>query len=290
MPLRHIGSLLRETVTAWQTHKAGRLAAALAYYSLFSIAPLVVVVVWVAGMIYGPEVADDVRTRLTAAVGSQAAEAIQTLVTGVRRHPQTALETVIVVGGLVFGATGVFRNLKDALNTAWDVPPPSPEEGLPRSLLGFGRTQLLSFIMVLAVGALLIVVLAASSVVTFLAQVASESLPFSGALIQIVDLLGSFIVFTILFGLTFRILPDRPIGWREVGVGAALTSFLFTLGQFFIGLYLGLSRLGSVYGAASSLLVLLVWIYYSAQIYLLGAEFTHIYATRYRKGRQARPG
>jgi membrane protein len=288
--LRQIPALVGATVTAWQVHKAGRLAAALAYYSLFSLAPLAVVVLWVARLFYGDRVAADVQERLTAALGSQAAEAVQTLITGVVRHPQTALETVIVVVGLLFGATGVFRNLKDALNTAWDIPPREAETGFPGALVGIARTQAVSFVMVVGVGVLLLVALAASSVVSFLAQVAAQSMPFSSTLIQIVDLVVSFILFTVVFALTFRVLPDRKITWAEVGIGAAVTSFLFTLGRFAIGLYLGISRLGSVYGALSSVLVLLVWIYYSAQIYLLGAEFTHVYATGFRKGAAAEDG
>jgi membrane protein len=288
--LRQIPALVGATVTAWQAHKAGRLAAALAYYSLFSLAPLAVVVLWVARLFYGDSVAADVSERLTAALGSQAAEAVQTLITGVVRHPQTALETVIVVVGLLFGATGVFRNLKDALNTAWDIPPREAERGFPGALIGIARTQAVSFVMVVGVGVLLLVALAASSVVSFLAQVAAQSMPFSSTLIQIVDLVVSFILFTVVFALTFRVLPDRKITWAEVGIGAAVTSFLFTLGRFAIGLYLGISRLGSVYGALSSVLVLLVWIYYSAQIYLLGAEFTHVYATRFRKEAAAEDG
>lgn len=284
MTLGQVPSLLKETVIQWRRHKASRLAAALAYYALFSLAPVLVVAVYVAGRVYGPE--DSLRQltdQLTRVLGKDAAETVRAMVANVSRRQGAGLITTLVgIATLLLGAAGVFRNLKDALNTAWEVQPRDDGGGYRGMAWGFARSQLLAVSMVLATGILLLVSLVAGSVVTALARVASAYLPVSTTLLQLADLGLFFVLFALLFALTFRVLPERDISWGDVWIGATVTSLLFTLGRFLISLYLSVAGPTSLKGAAGSVLVLLLWVYYSAQIYLLGAELTHVYATRFR--------
>jgi membrane protein len=186
------------------------------------------------------------------------------------------IATVVAVATLLIGASGVFGQLQDALNTVWGV---EPKEG--RGVWGFIKDRFLSFVAVLGTGFLLLVSLVLSSALAALGKWFSGSLPLPEAVLQAINFLLSFIVITGLFALIFKVLPDAKVAWRDVWIGAALTAVLFTIGKFAIGLYLGKSNVASAYGAAGSLVIVLVWVYYSAQILLYGAEFTQVYANRF---------
>jgi len=270
-------SLLKETFDEWNRDKAPRLAAALAYYTAFSIAPLLIVVIGIAGLAFGQEaVRGQLDNQIQGVVGAQAADAIQEMVAGAN-HPQTGMiATIIGIVTLILGAAGLFGQLQDALNTVWGVEP-KPNQGILATI----KTRLLSFTMVLGIGFLLLVSLVISAGLSALQTWMSNTLPFSPAILQILNIVISLIVITAMFAVIYKVLPDVKIAWRDVMLGALVTAVLFTLGKALIGLYLGQSSIASSYGAAGSFVVLLLWIYYSAQLLLFGAEFTQVYATRY---------
>lgn len=270
-------SLMKETFDEWNRDKAPRLAAALAYYTAFSIAPLLIVVIALVGLIYGQEaVRGQLDNQIQGLVGAQAAAAIQELVAGAN-HPDTGIiASIIGVVTLMLGAAGLFGQLQDALNTVWGVEP-KPNQGLMATI----RSRLLSFTMVLGIGFLLLVSLVISAALSAINAWMSSLLPFSPVILQVINLIVSLAVITGLFSLIYKVLPDVKIAWRDVTLGAFVTAVLFTIGKFLIGLYLGQSSIASSYGAAGSFVVLLLWIYYSAQILLFGAEFTQVFARRY---------
>lgn len=276
-PVKTFLSLLKETFDEWNRDKAPRLAAALAYYTAFSIAPLMIVVIAIAGLAFGQEaVRGQLDNQLQGLVGAQAADAIQEMVAGAN-HPETGvIASIIGVVTLILGAAGLFGQLQDALNTVWGVEP-KPDQGIVATL----RARLLSFTMVLGIGFLLLVSLVISAVLSALNAWMTGALPFSPAILQIINLVISLVVITALFAVIYKVLPDVKIAWRDVVLGAFVTALLFTIGKFLIGLYLGHSSIASSYGAAGSFVVLLLWIYYSAQILLFGAEFTQVFARRY---------
>jgi membrane protein len=272
--------LLKETFQEWKDDEALELGAALAYYTLFSLAPLLLIIIAIAGLVWGREaVQGQIVQQIQGLVGRQGAEAVQTMVANAGRQGEKTglLATVIAVATILFGATGVFAQLQSALNHIWDVEP-KPGAGV-RGLL---KTRVLSFGMVLAVGFLLLVSLVVSTALAAVGTYMGSLLP-GGAevLVRILNFAVSFAVITLLFAVIYRYLPDVKIAWRDVWIGAAVTSLLFTLGKSLIGLYLGNSSVASSFGAAGSVIALLVWIYYSAQILFFGAEFTQVYATRY---------
>jgi len=275
--MKAIFELLKETVSEWQKDKASRLAAALAYYTIFSLAPLLIVVVAIAGFAAGREAAmgllDD---QIQGLVGRESADFIQEMLKNARQPEGNLLATIIGVVTLLLGAMGVFGQLKDALNTVWGIEP-KPTNGI----IAFLRGNLLSFTMVLGIGFLLMVSLVLSAILAAVGNFTTNLLPGAEFVMQIVNFLIGFAITTLLFAMIYKILPDTPIAWRDVWIGAAITSLLFSIGRFLIGLYLGNSSIGSTYGAAGSLAVILVWVYYSAQLLLLGAEFTQVYARRH---------
>jgi membrane protein len=264
--------LLRQAFSDWNKDNAGRLGAALSYYTLFSLAPLLIVAIAVAGMVFGREAAQgQIVAQLRDLVGEAGAHAVQDMIENSRRPAAGVLATVIGVVTLFLGATGAFAELKSALNIVWDVD--DAGSGL-RSLL---RGRLWAFAMVLAVGFLLMVSLLISAALA----AADGFFTWMGippALVQLTNAASSFLVITALFALLFKFLPDTEVQWGDVWVGAALTSALFTVGKMLIGLYLGRSSVASVYGAAGSVVVLVVWVYYAAQIFFFGAEVTQAYA------------
>ena len=270
-------NLLKETFADWSEDKATRLAAALAYYTIFSIAPLLVIGIGIAGLVLGRQaVQGQLMSQIKGAVGDQAAGLIQTMIQNTSEPSAGIAATVIGIVILLFGASGVFGQLQDALNTVWEV---VPKPGRP-----FLRTladRIVPFIMVLGIGFLLLVSLAISAVLTIAAQFLGSAVGQTALIGEVVNFVFFFLVSTLLFALIFKILPDAEISWRDVWVGAAFTSLLFGVGRLLLGLYLGRAGVASPYGAAGSLVVLLLWIYYSAQILLLGAEFTQVYAKRY---------
>lgn len=268
--------LLKNTWSQFSAHKAPRLGAALAYYTLFSVAPLLMIAIAIAGMVFGREAAQgEILDQLRGVLGTSAADAIQEMIRNAARPKSGTIATIIGIVTLLFGAGGVFSQLKDSLNTVWDVAP-KQAGGIMAAI----REKFLSIAMVLGTGFLLLVSLVIDAAIAAMGKYASSVLPGGEALWQTLQLVVSLGVVTVLFAMIFRFLPDIRVAWRNVWLGALFTAFLFVVGKFALALYLGKTAVGSSYGAAGSLVVLLVWIYWSAQILLFGAEFTRVYAHR----------
>ncbi len=269
-------AIIKETARDWVDDKASRLAAALAYYSLLSLAPLLAITIAVVGWFFGAEAArGHVAGELATVVGGHAAEGIQSVVASARSPSAGVLSAVIGVVTLFVGASGVFGELQSSLNTIWEV---EPKPG--RGLLGALKDRFFSFTMVLGVAFLLLISLLVSSVLSALGNLFANALPGGAALWQVLNAAFSFSVVTALFAVIFKVVPDADVRWRDVWLGAAVTAALFTLGKLLLGLYLGKAAVGSSYGAAGSIIALTVWVYYAAQIFLLGAEFTQVQARR----------
>jgi membrane protein len=281
--LKTLFQLLRDTLNEFNTDKAPRLAAALAYYTAFSIAPLLLVVISIAGLVWNREaVQDQLDNQIRGLVGIETAQTVQDLVASAN-HPETGVvATVIGVVTLLLGAAGVFGQLQDALNTVWGVQP-RPNQGI----LAMLRSRFLSFTMVFGIGFMLLVSLVISAILSALNGWLISRLPFSEFVLQASTFIISFGVITLLFAVIYKVLPDAKISWRDVWVGAAVTALLFSIGKSLIGLYIGSSSTASAYGAAGSFVVLLLWIYYSAMIFLFGAEFTQVWARTF--GKQIEP-
>jgi len=266
--------LFKQTISEFIADKVPRLGAALAYYTIFSLAPLLLIVIAIAGLAFGHDAAQGkIFEQLRGALGPNTAVAIQDMVKNAARPRIGAVATIIGVITLIFGASGVFGQLKDALNTIWDV---KPKEG--RGILGMIKDRFLSFAMVFGVGFLLLVSLVLDTAIAAMGKFAGSHLPGGEALWHVAELALSFVVITVLMAGIFRLLPDLKIEWRDVWLGAALTSLLFVLGKFALGIYFARSAVGSSFGAAGSLILVLLWVYYSAQILLFGGEFTQVYA------------
>jgi membrane protein len=285
MSSKKVIGLFQETYEEWSEDKAPRLGAALAYYSIFSIAPLLILVIAAAGMLFGKEAAGGaVQDEIQNFLGLAAATAIEEMIQSAAQDGHSSLlATALAVGTLMLGAAGAFVALQDALNTIWKVPPPAK-----RRWWVLLKERLLSFGMVLIVGFLLLISLVINTVLTAAMKFIDPSSIPGGLLIwQGLNTVVSIIFITLLFALIFKILPDAPVAWSDVWAGAIVTSLLFTLGKYLIGLYLGQGSVSSAYGAAGSLVIILLWVYYSSQILLFGAEFTRVYA--YRFGSHAPP-
>jgi membrane protein len=269
--------LIKATFSDWQEDKASRLAAALAYYAAISLAPLVIILVAIAGFVFGPDAAKgEIVAELRGLIGSQSAQVIEEIIEGANKPVTGLVATVVGVVTLLAGATGVFSALQDGLNTIWEV---TPKPG--RGVVGVIKDRFLSLTMVLGIGFLMLVSLVISATLAAFNEYLGGSLPLPSLALTILNFLISFGVITLLFALIYKVLPDVEIAFSDVWIGAAITSLLFTIGKSLIGLYLGRSSVGSAYGAAGSLVVILIWVYYSAQILFLGAEFTQAYANRY---------
>lgn len=277
MSLRSVIPLAKETFSDWRDDKAPRLAAALAYYTIFSVAPLLVVILAIAGLVFGKEAAQgQITGQITQLVGPTSGQAIQDMLAHARQPSHGIFATVVGTATLILGAGGVFGALQDALNTIWGVKP-KPDAGFWHML----KDRFLSFTMVFGLGFLLMVSLVVSAGISAMAKFVGDAMPGIPWLWELLNNVVSFGVFTLMFALIYKVLPDAKVQWRDVWVGALLTALLFTIGKFAIGLYLGRGSIGSAYGAAGSLVVLLLWIYYSAQILFFGAEFTKVYAKRF---------
>ncbi|WP_373540970.1 YihY/virulence factor BrkB family protein [Chamaesiphon sp.] len=288
MSLRSIWSLLKETVDEWQRDKVDQMAAALAYYTLFSIAPLLVIAVAVAGSVFGQEAArGEIVTQIQGLLGKAGAEVVQTALANTQ-NPQAGngiVPTIISTLVLIFGASGVFVQLQDALNTVWNVEP-SPQAGVKAVV----RKRIFSFAMVVTIGFILMVSLVVSAGLAALTTFTNNLFPALEAFWKLFNLGVSLGVFTLLFATIYKYLPDIRIAWRDVLVGAFFTSLLFSIGKELLGFYLGNGTFGSTYGAAGSLVTVLAWIYYSVQIMLFGAEFTQVYTRKYGSHRSTRDG
>ncbi|MEH2245473.1 YihY/virulence factor BrkB family protein [Nostoc sp.] len=280
MNLQAIWKLLQETFKEWSDDKASRLAAALAYYTIFSIAPLLIIVIAIAGVVFGEEAArGQIVGQIQGLVGKDGAAFIQTAIQNANKPQTGAIASIISVVVLLVGATGLFTELQDSLNTIWEVKP-KPGRGVNNMI----RLRFLSFAMVIGIGFLLLVSLVISTGLAALVKYFGNILPGVDFLWRIVNFVLSFSITTALFGLIFKVLPDVKITWNDVFIGSVITSFLFSIGRFLLGQYLGNGSFGSTYGAAGSLVVLLAWVNYAAQILFFGAEFTQVYARRYGSG------
>lgn len=275
--LLQIRDLIKETFSEWSDDKASRLAAALSYYTIFSIAPLLIIAIGVAGLVFGHEAAmNQVVGQIRGMVGEDGAQVIQTILQNASKTTSGIIATVVGGVTLLIGASGAFGQLQDSLNTIWEV---KPKKG--RGVKGIMRDRFLSFSMVLFIGFLLLASLLLTALLAGIGKYLSDLLPMSSVVLQAMNFGVSLTVTAFLFALIFKVLPDAIVRWRDVWVGALVTAVLFSLGRFLIGLYLGRASVGSAYGAAGSLVVLLFWVYYSAQILFLGAEFTQVYAKRF---------
>jgi membrane protein len=274
---KSIWSLLKASVSAWSDDKSPRLGAALSYYTIFAMPPLFMIAIFMASLMFDPT---SVRTHMFSEVGGligkKSAEAIQAAMTAQYETSKGLVASVIAIVTLIVTATGLFIELQDALNTIWGVAA-KPGQGV----LGFVRTRLLSFAMVVGIGFLLLVSLIVSAALAAFSKYVNDLLPGMGILSIVASDAVAFGVITVLFAMIFKVLPDVKIAWRGVWVGAAVTSLLFTLGKFLLGWYLGRSSTISAYGAAGSVVLVLLWVYYSAQILFFGAEITKVYAKRF---------
>jgi membrane protein len=277
--------LLKDTFHEWNEDKAPRLGAALAYYSVFSIGPLLVIAIAVAGLIFGREAAQgEVVDEIKGTVGEPVARALQQMLANASDPGWGTAAALLGIITLLFGASGVFGQLQDALNTIWKV---EPKPG--RGIWGIVQDRFLSLTMVLGTGFLLLVSLVITAALSALNTSLSSSLPGGAYLWQPINLIVSYGVVTLLFAMIYRFLPDAQVAWRDVWIGAGITAVLFTVGKFLLGWYLGQGSVTSAYGAAGSLVVILLWVYYSSQILLFGAEFTRVYAEQYGSGVQPTP-
>jgi membrane protein len=274
---QEIGTLLKQTGASWFGDKAPRLAAALAFYTLLSLAPLVVVVVAVAAFAFGEKAAQgQLVWEIRDLVGAEGAKAIQELIQSAYKPGTGVFATVLGVITLGFGASSVAVELRDALNTIWGAPATGTSLGF-RGILTLAKERFYSFGLVLAIGFLLLVSLLLNTAIAAIGSFYSSILPASESCLQGTIALTTFLIATLLFAAIYKFLPDVQLRWSDVIVGAAFTSLLFTAGKQLIGMYLGKASFGSTYGAAGSLVIVLVWVYYSAQLFFFGAEFTKIY-------------
>jgi membrane protein len=276
--LKTIGFLFKDTFTAWQNDNASRLAAALAYYTIFSMAPLLMITVIFVGLFYGESTAqDEIVAQIKDVAGSEVAEVAQGIIANVAKPDSLNFASLVTIVLTLYGASNLFYQLQDTLNTIWHVTPQ------PMSVFNWIKQRVNLFIMVFVVGLLLILSLFANIAVS--AITTAFDLPGS---VQIGSNFVAFGVTIVLFALIYKVLPDIEIAWGDVWIGSVVTSLLFTLEQYLISLYFGIASVGSAYGAAGSLIVLLLWVYYSAQIFLFGAEFTRVYTYKFgsKKGAQ----
>ena len=285
---RDLAALLRAAAQNWVSDYAQSMGAALAFYTMFSIAPLLLIVIAVAGLVFGEEAArGEIYYQLQGMLGSHGASAVQGLLEEAGRSSESVLATALGSALLFVGATSVFAELQDALDRIWRVPQRAPRSGLWTLI----RARMLSFGMILGLGFLLIVSLALSAA---LAAVGHWWDPQSVGWLTVANAIEvslNIVFLTVIFAMIYKVMPRAGVAWRDVWVGAAFTSLLFLAGKFLIGVYIGRSGITTLFGAAASLVVVLLWVYYSAQIFLFGAEFTWVYSHAYgsRKGQGVAP-
>ena len=272
-----IAGLLRDSSGAWMDHRAGSKGAALAFYTLFSMTPIVVLAIAAAGYFLGAEAAEGrILEEVQALVGKAGAEVIRGLLAGARDPAAGLAATMVAAVLLLVGATGVFVELKGSLDEIWGIEPPKG-----RAIVTFLRTQLHSFGLVLTLAFLLLVSLVLSAALAVLDRYAGGVWSGAYALFALISPLVAFAVIACLFAVIYKALPRAPLSWSDVWIVSAFTAALFTIGKAAIGMYVGASGVASAFGAAGSLIALLLWVYYSAQIFFLGAEFTRQYALRF---------
>jgi membrane protein len=275
--LQALWVLLKTTADEWSRDGAPRLGAALAYYATFSLAPLLIIAVAISGLIFGREAATgQIMSQIQGLVGADTATAIQAMIENSDHPAANVVASIIGLIVLLFGASGVFAELQQSLNVIWDVEP-KPKRGISAAV----KDKFFSFTMVLGTGFLLLVSLVISAGLSAISNLVTGWMPGWEVIAQIINVLISFGVITLLFALIFKYVPDAKVAWKDVLLGGAVTALLFTVGKALIGFYIGYSSLSSTYGAAASLVVILLWVYYSAQILFFGAEFTQVYANMY---------
>jgi membrane protein len=287
MSAKSVWELTKQTALKWMDINAPHLGAALAFYTLLSVAPLIVVCIAIAGLIFGEKAAQDqIAHQVQSVVGVQGGQVLQSLLRDAYRPGSGIVAGAIGFLTLLFGASGVFIELRDSLNRVWGV-----RSGGGGVVSGFIKQRFTSFAMVLGIGFLLLVSLLLSAMISAVGKFFQSYLPAPEAVLQAGSAVVTFITVTVLFALLYKVVPDTRIEWRDVGIGAAVTSLLFAAGKFLIGLYLGKASVGSAYGAAGSVVVFIVWVYYSAQIFFFGAQFTRVFAERHGSlaRRQGRP-
>jgi membrane protein len=271
--------MLRDAVTAWWNDQAPSKGAALAYYSMFSIAPLLYLIISIAGLFFGPDaVRGMVFDQIASLMGQNGAEAIREMLAHVSEPKTGTMTTVVSIAVLLFSASSVFGQLQTALDTIWRVPEAEKRKEQSNGVWSFVRSRLLTFGMVLGLAFLVTISLLLSAALSALGKWWG---PFFGqweAVAHLLDVVVNFAVLTVVFGAIYKLMPRAHIQWRDVWVGAFVTALLFVIGKFLIGLYLGKGDVGSSFGAFGSIVIVMVWVYYSAQIFLLGAEFTWVYA------------
>ncbi len=272
-----IFNLLKASVSAWSDDKSPRLGAALSFYTIFAMPPLFMIAIFIASLVFeSSAVQSQMFSEVGGLIGQKSAEAIQTAMVAQYQSHKGLVASIIAIVTLIITATGLFIELQDALNTIWRV------EAKPgHGLMGFIRIRLMSFAMVVGIGFLLMVSLIVSTALAAATKYITGLLPGVGIVSEIGSDIVAFAVITVLFAMIFKVLPDVKIAWRDVWIGAAVTSLLFTGGKFLLGWYLGRSTTISAYGAAGSVVLVLLWVYYSAQILFFGAEITKVYATRF---------
>ncbi|RJP76934.1 MAG: YihY/virulence factor BrkB family protein [Candidatus Zixiibacteriota bacterium] len=277
--MKKIWALLKAVIDEFGKDKATVWAAALAYYTIFSLAPLLLIAISVAGLIFGPQAArGQVMDQVSQVIGPQAAQGVQSLLAGVSRPGTGLLAAGIGFVVLLWGASSLSLSLKKSLHFMWDITPPGG------GILGMLKSRFTSVWLVLGIGFVLLISMAVSATVAGTGRDIGQAIGVPPILLNVVDWVLSLVIFTLAFGLIFRYLPDTRVQWRDVLIGAGITAVLFTIGKVALGYYLGRSAVASGYGAAGSLVVLLLWIYYSAQILFLGAEFTQVYSQRFGSG------
>jgi membrane protein len=268
--------LVKQTIDEWQRDEAPRMGASLAYYALFSLAPLLVIVIAIIGFVYKGDTVGQIQTQVQSLVGADAAKTIATAIHNAGTFGHGIIATIVSFVVLSLGATGVFSELHTAMNRIWKVR--RREYGF---IVGVVKDKVASFTMVLGIAFLLLISMIVSAVLSALTTYFSYLVPGANFLWHIADLIVSFGVVTLLFALLFRFVPDERVTWRDVWIGAVATALLFDIGKFLIGFYIGETSVGSMFGAAGSVVVILAWVYYSSQLVFLGAEFTHVYAKRH---------
>lgn len=273
-----VWSILKRAVTEFSNDKAVKLSASLAYYTVFSFPPMLIVIITTVGMVFGRKAVEGrVFTRLDQLVGANAAAQIEQTIRNISLSQDTKTANIIGIITLVIGATGVFTEIQDSINIIWGIKT-KPKRGWLRMLFN----RLLSFSMVIAIGFLLLVALVLEALLVAFSDKLKEFFPdITVYVFQGVNFIITFMITTLLFAIIFKVLPDARIKWKDVLVGAMVTAGLFMIGKFLIGYYLGQSTLGTDYGAAGSVIILLLWVYYSSIILFFGAEFTQVYAYRY---------
>jgi membrane protein len=277
MTSRELMNWAKSSINGWIDDNAASMGAALAYYTIFAMAPLLLMIIAVAGIFFGDSYAEqELLKQFESLVGINGAQAVQAILKGARNVDDGFFSIIISSVALFIGATTVFAELQRDLDLIWKVKYP-PGSGLWK----FIKTRLMSFGIILGVGFLLVVSLVISAVISAITTFSGQWLQDLEVFVQLINFLISFGVITLLFAMIYKFLPDAQIAWGDVWLGAALTSLLFTIGKIAIGLYLGKSAIASSFGAAGAFVVLIAWIYYSAQVFLLGAEFTYVYTRDY---------